>query len=355
MEQVAQTHSTGKPKSGSSGGWAQTFLSWLRLAKGPVVKVYRGYGNATHQIVHGHVFKLSPMPRRTYRQNTWTNTFALLRLFMVRPIPNATVRLVGTDLTTTTDTDGFFRFDYPANERIEYGWNSVSVDLLSGDSASASVVATGDGRVFVPHPTQFGFISDIDDTFLISHSATILKRLQVLLTENAESRDPFEGVVNHYQFLAKACSTEGLHNPFFYVSSSEWNLYDYILTFSERNQLPEGVYLLGQLKRLSQLWKTGQGKHFTKLDRIARILTAFPDQQFVLLGDDTQEDPKIYRDTVQHYPGQIRAVYLRQVYAPNHKRTQDLINEIEAAGVPCCYFKHSSDALTHSKNTLVGQ
>ena len=264
-------------------------------------------------------------------------------------MPGATVRLADTDQVTQTDVDGFFRFEYSPGHAGTPGWNPVRVQLLADNSPSAPVLATGEGRVLIPYPTQYGFISDIDDTFLISHSATLLKRLRVLLTQNAHSRNPFEGVVNHYQFLAKVCAIDGHQNPFFYVSSSEWNLYDYIQTFAERNGLPDGVFLLSQLKRLSQLLKTGQGKHHTKLDRIARILTAFPDHQFVLLGDDTQADPTIYQEVVTHYPGQIRAVYLRQVHAPHRDQTRQLVAQIEAAGVACCYFAHSIDALKHSR------
>lgn len=349
MEIPTQTYTTQKREP---GGLRQTFLSWFQLTDAPTVKVYRGFGNATHRVVQGHVFDLSPLPRRQYRENVWTNTFALIRLFMVRPRAGALVRLAGTEHRARTDVDGFFRFDYRTTDPVTYGWNPATVELLTDDSPSAGVLATGTGNVLIPDPSQYGFISDIDDTFLISHSATILRRLQVLLTENAESRDPFEGVVNHYQFLAEVCTGNQTSNPFFYVSSSEWNLYDYIRAFSERHKLPDGVYLLGQLKRLSQLWKTGKTKHHTKLDRIARILQTFPDQQFVLLGDDTQADPTIYSEVVRHYSKQIRVVYLRQVHAPHKQRTQDLVAQIEAAGVPCCYFKHSADALRHSKETL---
>ncbi|MCY7359114.1 MAG: App1 family protein [Rudanella sp.] len=353
MEYATHTHSTDKQESSLTGGWKLTFLSWLRLTNVPTVRVYRGFGHTDCWHVQGHVFSLSPLARRKYRQNVFTNTFALLRLFMVQPMPGRTVRIEGANQIMQTDADGFFRFEYRPNSPGTPGWNPVNVELLTDNSPSATVLATGEGRVLIPFPTQYGFISDIDDTFLISHSATIVKRLQVLLTENAQSRDPFDGVVNHYQFLAKACAVEGHQNPFFYVSSSEWNLYDYIKTFAERNELPDGVFLLSQLKRLSQLLKTGQGKHHTKLDRIARILKAFPDHQFVLLGDDTQADPTIYHDVVEHYPGQIKAVYLRQVHAPHRARTRALVSQIEAAGVPCCYFAHSRDALTHSRKVLV--
>ncbi len=208
MEQPTQTPSTDKLNSGSTVGWKDTFLSWLRLTNDPTVRVYRGFGHTNCWTVQGHVFKLSPLARRKYRQNIWTNTFALLRLFIVRPMPCVTVRLAETNQIMQTDADGFFRFEYRPTEPGIPGWNPVNVELLTDNSSSATVLATGEGRVLVPFPTQYGFISDIDDTFLISHSATILKRLQVLLTENAQSRDPFEGVVNHYQFLAKDCAVE---------------------------------------------------------------------------------------------------------------------------------------------------
>ncbi|ULT45467.1 hypothetical protein KRR40_20705 [Niabella defluvii] len=49
-----------------------------------------------------------------------------------------------------------------------------------------------------------------------------------MLTRNAHSRKPFDGVVAHYRALQLAQTTSDRPNPFFYVSSSEWNLYDFI-------------------------------------------------------------------------------------------------------------------------------
>ncbi|MBC8154816.1 MAG: App1 family protein, partial [Bacteroidetes bacterium] len=205
------------------------------------------------------------------------------------------------------------------------------------------------GEVHVPYPTQYGFISDIDDTFLISHSATKFKRLLVLLTENARCRMPLEGFVTHYQALSRAGTDADAPTPFFYVSSSEWNLYEYILEFSRQHQLPTGVLMLSQLKRFRQLWQTGQNKHLTKLDRIAWILAAFPTHKFILLGDDTQADPVIYATVVGHHPDQIRCVYLRQVGAAPKPDVQAIVATIEAAGLPCCYFDHSAVAMAHSR------
>jgi len=137
-------------------------------------------------------------------------------------------------------------------------------------------------------------------------------------------------------------------NPFFYVSSSEWNLYDYLLEFVRVQELPRGVFLLNVLKRIGEIFKTGQNNHATKFTRIVRIIEGFPKQRFVLLGDSSQHDPYIYESLVKHFPNQIHAVYIRDVFAKNKQKVSEVLRTIEAAGVPCCFFSHSSEAILHS-------
>jgi phosphatidate phosphatase APP1 len=330
-------------------GLYKKLLHVFRLTNDPVVKVYHGYGSDTQAIVFGHVFSLSPLPRKRYRKNFWTNTFALLRSFMVVRVPGAKVRLRWNNvvLESTTANDGFYRFELKCKIPAEAGIHTVEVDYILPEVQNL-VVATGKGSIIVPHKNQYAFISDIDDTFLISHSSNLRKRLYVLFTKNAHTRKPFEGVVNHYQLLGKSYTQGLFQNPFFYVSSSEWNLYDFIKEFCRKNAMPEGVFLLSQIKRLSEVWKTGATKHATKFMRIARILEAYPDQKFVLLGDDSQQDPVIYSGIVEHFPGRVVCVYLRHVYEENLTNVKELIKKIEGFGVPCCHFTYSKDAIEHS-------
>jgi phosphatidate phosphatase APP1 len=320
-------------------------LYWLRLTNQPLVRLYHGYGNNEHLLIFGHVLALSPIPRKKFSGNIFTNAFALLRLFMVRPYPAAKVQLEwnGKVHEAICEDDGFFKFEWKPEIPLSPGWHNVHVKLLE----PSSKYADAKGVIFIPDEYHFACISDIDDTFLISHSANLPKRLHVLFTENAHSRQPFDGVVHHYRLLADAA--DGKPNPFFYVSSSEWNLYDYILEFSGKNELPRGVYLLGQIKRFKEILKTGQNKHSTKFMRIARILHAYPHQPFVLLGDDSQQDPVIYSSVIEHFPTAIRGVYLRHIHKKNKAEVQKIVDKINQAGVPCCYFEHSRDAIEHSK------
>ncbi len=275
------------------------------------------------------------------------NTLALLRLFMVKPYHGVDLQMEweGQSFFTTTDKDGFFKFDWKDNPPLPQGWQEVTIKGRRHNR----IIAESKGSIYIPFDTQYGMISDIDDTFLISHSANMRKRLFVLFTQNARSRKPFEGSVKHYQLLAASNTTPEAPNPFFFVSSSEWNLYDYIHEFTLVNGIPRGVFLLNQLKTFSQLLKTGQNNHQTKFTRIVRILETYPKQRFILLGDSSQHDPYIYEAIVKHFPKRIHAVYIRDVYKKNRQKAVDVLHTIESAGVPCCFFEHSSEAILHSK------
>lgn len=322
----------------------------FRLNRNPVVKIYNSYGNHHKITVFGHVLKVSPMPRKTYRHNWVTNTFSILRLFMVKVFPCTTVSLEWQSKTYTTHTenDGFFIFEIMGDDLIESGCHSVMVRLTDPKYISQNI--RGHGSLYIPFPSQHGFISDIDDTFLVSHSEKMRRRLYALFTKNARTRKTFEGVISHYQAFA-SMNQEGKNaNPFFYVSSSEWNLYDFVVEFARFNGLPKGVFLLGQIKKLKDFWRSGTNNHGTKFMRIVRIVEAYPHLNFVLLGDDSQQDPNIYNAIVKYFPEKIIAVYIRRIRKTNYENVKNIITEMQSHGVSCCYFEHSAEARIHSKS-----
>ncbi|MFT3910483.1 MAG: DUF2183 domain-containing protein [Ferruginibacter sp.] len=325
-------------------------LKTFRLTNKPVVRLYTGYGNKTHCFLYGHVFSLSPLPRKKHRKDILLNTLALLRLFMVKTKKGVVLQFVwaGKKYITRSEADGFFKFEWEPAVALAAGTHHVEVAMLDG--IDGNIIANAKAALIIPHYNEFAFISDIDDTFLVSYSSNLRKRLFVLLTENALSRKPFDGVVNHYQLLSNAHAPENTSNPFFYVSSSEWNLYTYIRDFSAQNKLPEGVYLLNQVKKFKQVFKTGQNNHGTKFMRITRVLEAYPEHRFVLLGDDSQADPSIYASAAEHFSSQIFCVYIRKVGKISKQDVTEKLNTIEKKGIHCCYFTHSSEAVAHSRS-----
>lgn len=313
------------------------------------VKVYHGYGHTHDLFVFGHVFKTKPVTIQHYTTNVLVNIIHLLRLFFVKPFANARVQLNWQNqllLQGTAEDDGFFKFEWRAGQEINAGWHHLQIDHLD---PNGKIKGSGMGKVYVPHSTQFGFISDIDDTIMISHSATIFRRLKELFIRNSRTRTMFLDVARHYELLALAHTTALTPNPFFYVSSSEWNLYDYLVEFFRFNGLPEGIFLLNQVKRWFQLLKTGKTKHQGKLLRVARIMEAFPQQRFVLLGDNSQADPAIYEAISRKYPGRIFAIYIRNINKKNETITSQVLSAAEKNNVHVCQFANSNEAIEHSR------
>jgi phosphatidate phosphatase APP1 len=318
------------------------------MNKSVSVKIYHGYGHKHNLVVYGHVFKRRAKTSQIYSNNIFVNIIHLLKLFILKPYPLVNIRLQFFDQTiyNKTEKDGFFKFEWEALHEVEAGWHFVKVEALDENN---QVLAANEGKVYVPHITQYAFISDIDDTVMISHSATIGRRLRELFIKNPHTRKTFPDASSHYQQLALSHTEKTQPNPFFYVSSSEWNLYDYLVETFKFNKLPDGAFLLNTLKRWSDLIKTGKTGHEGKLLRVMRILDAFPNQKFIFFGDNSQQDPFIYASIVEKYPKNIEAVYIRNIRPEKENETRELLQKIEAKNVCACLFKNSNEAIEHSK------
>ncbi len=335
------------------------FKRWLflqlRLSNSRTIKAYDGFGNYHHFSLNGHTLSLSPIGRKRYRNHIILNMLSLIRMFMVKPIKNAQVEMdwEGKVYKTHSEKDGFYKFEWHSESNLAPGLYPVKVFLLH--PVSGHRMASAEAQIKVPFINQFTMVSDIDDTFLISHSSKIFKKLYVLFTKNALSRKPFEGVVAHYRMLEFAATDAQNPNPFFYVSSSEWNLYKYIQDFSKKYDMPKGTYLLNQIKTFTQLFNTGGNNHQGKFFRIVRIIEAYPEQQYILLGDDSQQDPYIYASLVKHFEDKVYCIYIRSVSKEKKLEVEKVLAELSHKNVHVCYFKHSSEAKIHSQKIGLGK
>jgi phosphatidate phosphatase APP1 len=324
-------------------------MAGLNKKQKPYLKVYRGYGHTGSLVVCGHLFKQKPRIPGHSRRGLFPNFIHLLQLFFVKPLAGAAVQLhfYGQTVSAITRFDGFFRFEWQSAQELPAGWHNLAV---SYSDESGKIVAKGRGEVFVPHVTQYAFISDIDDTILKSYSATILRRLFELLVRPPSGRRIFLEAAAHYRLLSRV-HTEGdnVLNPMFYVSSSEWNLYEYLGTVFRSNHLPDGAFVLNRIKRWYQLLVTGKNGHENKLTHIAHILDTFPRQRFVLIGDNSQKDPDIYQAIASRYPGQVYAVYIRNVRDSRTAYTQSVLKSLEAKGIYTCLFVQNAEAVRHGR------
>jgi phosphatidate phosphatase APP1 len=158
-------------------------------------------------------------------------------------------------------------------------------------------------------------------------------------------------VVSHYQALSLAGrENKEEQNAFFYVSSSEWNLYRFIIKFTEIHQLPKAVLLLKDIKTsLTDFFLTGRGSHNHKFEKIKHILEFYPNLEYVLLGDDSQKDAFLYEAICKIFPVTVKAVYIRQTGDHKKEAITTVMKNLETLKVSVCYFKNSLEAIAHSK------
>ncbi len=311
------------------------------------VKLYHGYGHTHNLLVYGHTFAGKAPVRKKFTNNRLRNMVRLVRLFFLKPLPGVDTELHWNDqrIPARSEFDGFLKFEWKSELPVTAGWHQLTV---STETKQGRV--TGRGELFVPHITQYAFISDIDDTIMISYSATILRRMKELFSSSPLKRKLFPSVAEHYKLLSVSNTKDGEPNPFFYVSSSEWNLYDYLKDVFRNGRLPEGAFLLSQVKQWYELVKTGKTRHRGKLLRVMRIIDAFPNQQFILMGDNTQSDPPIYAEIANKYPGRVFAIYIRNVHRPNESVTDEILNTLHrSTGIHTCQFSDSRAAMEHSR------
>ncbi|MBC7936330.1 MAG: DUF2183 domain-containing protein [Rhizobacter sp.] len=313
------------------------------------LQVYEGYGHTHNLTIFGNVYKGKAARERKYTKNIWSNISRLIQLFFIKPIARAKVLLDWQDiiLETFTEKDGFFKFEWQSPQDLKAGWHTAILKLVDDNGIE---IKQETGRLYVPHITQYAFISDIDDTVMVSHSATKFKRLKSLLTKHPHNRRIFESTQDLYQRFSKAYTEPAVPNPFFYISSSEWNLYFDLKSFFAYNKLPQGIFLLSQIKQWFQLFKTGQTKHAGKLSRIFRVMEVFPNQQFVLLGDNSQADPDIYAAIANKVPGRIFAIYIRNIRPSRKAYAQEKLSSILAAeNIHIMVYDHSNEVIEHSR------
>lgn len=323
----------------------------------PLLKLYRGYANEEELIVMGHVFRPTTREEYDFQKKHFRNARSVIRMFRIKTQKNADVylHLNGRKIHTKTLDDGYFKFSIPLKPSddnqdgmpdLNYGWMDYRVSIVHQGKeifAKSSFVR--------PHAGDLGFISDIDDTFLVSHTRNIFKKMYILLFRNVNDRKVFQGAVPHY----KALSTAGRNNKeeknaFFYVSSSEWNLYRFIVDFTQLHELPRAVLLLKDIKTsLMDFLVTGRGDHNHKFEKIKHILEFYPHLKYTLLGDDSQQDPFLYEDICKIFPVTVIAVYIRQTGHSPKEKTVEALKNMESMNVKTCYFRDSQQAIEHSR------
>ncbi|MBF9140565.1 App1 family protein [Hymenobacter properus] len=341
---------------------------WLRPLQ---IDAYRSYGTAQKFYIKGRLLADPGLTAATATDTRWQNFRSMVRRFNSREVAGADLVAElpdGSQHLVSTDDEGYFTLviepqALPAP--VNFLWYPVPVRvarLPSFLTLPAKAIATA-AHVLVPPPgAEFGVISDLDDTVFETSATNIVKMLGRVLFSNAQSKQPFAGVAEFYRQLQRG-GTGRPDNPFFYVSSSPWNLYDLLAEFLKLHDIPSGPLLLRDLsiarpKAPVPAGVTGSAAiHFAhKLHEIDDILTTYPALPFVLCGDSGQEDARIYREVVRRHPGRIKAIYIRDVQIPERAAlVGPIIEELGRVNVPMVLETDYAAAAAHAAGLgLVG-
>jgi phosphatidate phosphatase APP1 len=86
-----------------------------------------------------------------------------------------------------------------------------------------------------------------------------------------------------------------------------------------------------------------------KMAHIRHVLETYPHLTFLLIGDSGQEDPEIYRQVVQEFPGRILAVYIRDVaHQARSAEVQALLTAAQSEHVPMLLVPDTLAAARHA-------
>jgi len=318
---------------------------------------YRTYGTARRVYIKGRVLEDKKIAAAGDKDTVVNNLLNMYKRFQSDEVPGARLKvtLADEEHEVTTDKEGYFVLDLNPRTPIinEKLWHPIPLQLLSAPipfDAQLQVAA----EVMIPPPdAEYGIISDIDDTIVRTAATDLLAMSRITFLNNARTRLPFAGVAEFYKSLQLGRNGKR-NNPFFYVSSSPWNLYDLLKDFLDLNSIPAGPLLLRDFGLEPK--KGTEGGHMGhKFKEIRQIIEAYPQLSFVLVGDSGQEDPVIYKEVVKQFPGRVLAIYIRDVQLPERKKIAlDVSESLRAQKIEMVVVENTVEAAEHAaKNGLI--
>lgn len=319
---------------------------------------YFGYRNRERLVLTARALKAR---QPSFEQSGRLMAFrTMLAQFASREVPQHDVRLEierpdGERFThhAATNAEGFAHFDIALEGDWEHGEHTAwEVATLHWRNRHGEQCV--DAHVLSPgRHAMLGVISDIDDTIvetgITGNLRSVLRNWKRVLAQWPEERIAVPGADMFYTALGGGLvgesNAEGerghlgdtlaaTHHPFFYVSSSPWNLFSYLVAFKRMRGLPLGpIHLRDWGLNADTFGSSSHGSH--KKDAILAILDHFPNLRFAMVGDDTQGDLVAFGAIAAKHPERIAGVFIRKAAGePFSAEEQEAKSAIEAANVP---------------------
>ncbi len=311
---------------------------------------YLGYGTNEKVFLRGRVVAEKHEVVSSETDGRRRNLRNFLRRFKTDEVPFASVRAryQNSEKELKADNEGYFNFELDSLnvENNDTLIREIELELITPVAKNGESVRAV-GKVLVPSITaKFGVISDLDDTVITTNVSSKLQMLLNTALRNEYTRLPFEGVAAFYKALEKGNNND--RNPFFYVSSSPWNLYPFLVEFLRLNEIPGGALFLKDFGNHTIFNSSDHSTH--KLESIEKILNTYTNLPFVLIGDNGESDPQIYTEIVRKFPARIKIIYIRNVRTEPEKliAISVLVKEVAQSDVQLVLAEDTEFAAIHA-------
>jgi len=264
--------------------------------------------------LEGHIVKVNQkLLRIKDREKYWRNIIRVINAYMPGSINRRKLEIHfnGRKFHVHTNKYGLIKINLPIENGYLIKQEDFNFYLFKEGKKQKIELAEPFMHCFYSreHPAK-GVISDIDDTILVTHTTNPVKKIRTLLIKNAYKRKAVKEMRDFYQHFVS------LDYSFFYVSNSEANLFPMIRLFIEHQNLPLGPVFLKSFRKWKNLFKRKKKKihrDIHKKEKIALLMEVFPEMKFILIGDDSQQDPEIYTHFAQKFPERIEQIFIRNV------------------------------------------
>lgn len=287
-----------------------------------VVQIYTSLLTSSHLYIKGRVLK-DRSPMSFVNQGPISSLFNTLLRALSKEVPSIPIRCYyGVHLfELETDEEGYFEVFHNVTT-IESSSDTFRIEgVIKGETISFTRKLTS-YRYNVPK----GIISDIDDTIMVSKVRSFFK-LRLLINTvfiNPFRRKPIDSAAEAFHKMV--VHTEG-QSPMIYLSNSPWNIYDYLQNFLLHHEFPTGELILRDMG--TRLLRSRDITEYNKYIEIEKVLIAFKDTRFTLIGDTGEKDFNIYLAILEKHPERIEEIILNN--AGNRKKIQEITAYLDNA------------------------
>ena len=101
-----------------------------------------------------------------------------------------------------------------------------------------------------------------------------------------------------------------------------WSFYEMLQQFIQLRAFPQGPMFLTEWGPTERYVRRSGAEH--KRMAIRRLFQAYPDTDFVLIGDSGQRDALTYEEMAREFPGHVKLILIRQVGSAKDDRNVEL-------------------------------